>query len=206
MAFADRMQWSIDMQQEHALSYYHDYWNVEEITEVDVEGEDHDGFKRLDFSGIDKIVHTKTQTYHVAQRFRQMRNKEDGVAKPDFSLRYETYNGEPTEYQKLKESHNGIGNTPDVYGFGITPHGRQIGVKDGFKEFYLIDLQRFLKLHFDREEITGTGPIPNGDKSKGLYFDLNQLVLKDCVLNNWSDRKQEVRRPEKPHDITEWVD
>jgi len=187
MSFTDRMDWSIEMQKRHALDYYRKKWVVDHITEVDDEGDDHDGFKRLDFSGIDKIVHTERQTIHIAQRFRQMRNTSEGLLKPDFSLRYGTYNGAATEYQKLKESYNGLGNVPQVYGFGIVPHGRQVGRKNGFKEFYLIDLQKFLDLHFGKGEITSLEIAPNGDNSSGIYFDLNQLILKDCIIDCWRD-------------------
>jgi hypothetical protein len=205
MAFSDRMQWSINMQKEHALDYYHDFWDVEEIDEVDAEGEEHDGFKRLDFSGIDKIIHTQTQTIHVAQRFRQMRNLKTGLETPDFSLRYETYNDKPTEYQKLKESYNGLGNTPNVYGFGVSPYGRQVGMNDGFEEFYLIDMDQFLQSHFDDSELPEIGKIPNGDNSTGIYFDLEELDMKNCILKHWEEPIK-PSRPEDPHDITNWAD
>lgn len=184
-----RMKWSIDMQERHALSYYKNYWSdIQKITEVDKLGEDSDDMQHLDFSGIDKIIHTKNGSFHIAQRFRQMRNMKDGLKKPDFSLRYETYNDAKTEYQKLKEAYNGLASTPQVYGFGITPHGRQVAKNKGFKEFYLIDFQMFLKNHFDGRLSIMT-KAPNGDGSMGAYFDIAKLEGHDCILEKWPKPK-----------------
>lgn len=202
MALSDRLTWSIDMQQNHALRYYRDYWDVEEITEVDKEGKENDSMKRLDYSGIDKIVYTDTKSIHVAQRFRRMRNEGRELVKPDFSIRYETYNSSATEYQKLKENYSGIGNVPDVYGFGITPYGRKVALNSGFKEFHLIDMEDFLTLHFDDEAIEMIGKHPNGDGSMGAYFSISDLEDNGCVIQKWPTVKN---RPENIADITEWA-
>lgn len=197
----DRLQWSIDMQEAYALDYYYEQWDVKRITEVDKEGEDNEGFKHLDYSGIDKIVHTTTGTVHVAQRFRQMRNTDDGLQKPDFSIRYETYNEDRTEYQKLKDNYFGHGNTPGVYGFGITPFGRQVALTDGFKEFYLIDMEKFLRLHFEKGVLCDIGKIPNGDGSTGIYFDLCDIERNGCIIRKWVEKPI----PSNKENILNWL-
>lgn len=198
----DRLQWSIDMQEAHALKRYYEQWDVNQITEVDKEGEDNEGFKHLDYSGIDKIVHTESGTIHVAQRFRRMRNTDSGLQKPDFSIRYKTYNEERTEYQKLRDNYYGVGNTPGVYGFGITPYGRRVALADGFKEFYLIDMDKFLRLHFDDGVLVEIGKIPNGDGSTGIYFDLDDVEKHGCVIRKWS----RTTKPSNKENILNWVD
>jgi len=183
-----RMEWSIDMQEQHALSYYREYWSdTQKITEVDKLGKSSDDMKHLDFSGIDKIIHTKSGTYHVAQRFRQMRNTKEGLKEPDFSLRYETYSDRKTEYQKLKEAHNGVASIPQVYGFGIAPHGREVARQNGFKQFFLIDVQTFLTKHLSNGEIEILDKVPNGDGSVGAYFDLCRIRDSGCVLHEWGE-------------------
>lgn len=183
-----RLNWSIKMQEDHALRYYRDYWDgIEKIDEVDSQGKENEAMKRLDFSGIDKIIHTEMGSIHVAQRFRQMRNLENGLKEPDFSLRIETYNDKPTEYQKLKNAHTGIGSTPQVYGFGITPYGRQVAKNNGFKKFYLIDVARFLEVHLDKGIVNIMTKAPNGDGSKGAYFSIDELERHGCIMQMWPD-------------------
>jgi len=201
----ERLNWSITMQKEHALRYYRNYWNgVERIEEVDAKAKESDAMRRLDFSGIDKIIYTGVQSVHVAQRFRQMRNTDNyGLIEPDFSIRIESYTDKPTEYQKLKEAYNGIGSTPQVYGFGITPHGRQVATSDGFKKFYLIDVDEFLENHFGEGVLKMEGKHPNGDGSMGAYFSIADMEQQDCILEKWP---KDNERPDNPGKITSYTD
>lgn len=175
------------MQKHHALDLYRSYWDVDEIVEVDDDGRSDVGMQRLDFSGLDKVIVTGSTTIHIAQRFRRMRSGKHGqLVQPDFSLRETTYNDETTEYDKLVEGFEGIGWTPNVYGFGITSYGRQVAIDDGFELFYLIDVDKFLEMHLDGGiEPVGNGP--NGDGSRGLYFDIDDLADNGCVIDEISE-------------------
>lgn len=198
----DRLQWSIDMQQQHALHYYRSHWdNIKRIEEVDAQAQNNEAMKRLDFSGIDKIIYTELESIHIAQRFRRMRNTKDGLIDPDFSIRFETYGDNPTEYQKLEKSYNGVGSIPQVYGFGITPYGRKVALDSGFKKFYLIDVDSFLKSHFKHNEVEIMERKPNGDGSAGVFFDIDDIKNAGCIISEWPD---EQTQPDDPHDITNW--
>lgn len=201
----ERMKWAKDMYRFHAPIYYWRFWDdIEEIDDPEAGGESNDKMKRLDFSGIDKIVYTPTNQIHIAQRFRTMRNTDEGLEEPDFSIRVETYNDNPTEYQKLKTAWTGVGNTPSVYAFGITPYGRQVALDEGFNKFFLIDCAEFLRRHFDTNDIEILEEAPNGDGSMGAYFSLQDLHDYGCILKQWPERQP--KRPEDPNDIREWAD
>ncbi len=201
--FDDRMNWSIEMQQRHALDIYRRYWNVEKVEEVDKQGDNGDeAMQRMDFSGIDKILYTESgYPVHIAQRFRTPYfDDAKGWTDADFSLRVKSYNDNHVEYQKLIDAYCNAGSIPSVYGFGRTVQGRQPALKEGFREFYLIDLQAFLKAHLEGD-IQKVAERPNGDGSMGAYFDLDELDHEGCIL-----RAYDFTEPDRPHDITAWGD
>jgi len=187
MGFKDRLEHSIKMQQRHAIEIYKRFFDVDKVIEVDVLGQSNDAMQRLDFSGIDKIIITNDgRTIHIAQRFRREYEKDGAWLEPDFSLRVDSYNDEVTEYKKLERAYFGIGSMPDVYGFGRMPYGRQPALQNGFDEFYLINLKQLAVEHFDGE-LSAEGPYPNGDGSRGLYFDLDALRESGCMIHGWPD-------------------
>lgn len=187
MSLQGRLGWSIDMQQDHALGLYRAYWDVDDIIEVDEVGQSVPAMQLLDFSGLDKVIKVGTKHIHIAQRFRMMRNEGRELTRPDFSLREETYSDGPTEYDKLVDNYTSrFGSVPSVYAFGITTYGRRVALEEGFIEFYLIDLNKFLEEHL-------YGPIepveggPNGDGSKGMYFDIDDLADNGCIIDEISE-------------------
>lgn len=186
MSFTDRFDWAIDMQKQHALDLYKSYWDADAIIEVDDEGQADTAMQHLDFSGLDKVIVQGTKTFHIAQRFRPMRSVSySRVEEPDFSIRESTYGDKPTEYDKLVDNHQAGGWVPNVYGFGITPYGRQVALDDGFEKFYLIDVRVFLDQHL-AGEIEPVGNRPNGDGSRGLYFDIDDLADNGCIIDEIS--------------------
>lgn len=185
--FDDRMDWSLDMQEKHALKIYNEHWDLSNIIEVDKLNRGGDEqMQVLDFSGTDKILITERGfPIHVAQRFRQPYfDNESGWTDADFSLRVSGYEDSYVEYQKLLDAHNGRGTTPSVYGFGQTIQGREEARQDGFKRFYLIDLPKFLELH-SNEKIEPIEKAPNGDGSMGIYFDLADLENSGCIIEQY---------------------
>jgi len=200
MSFEERFQWSIEMQELHAIPLYESYFNVEAIIEVDKAGsaeedteteddetEDSDQpFKMMDISGLDKIIMVEPgYPVHVAQRFRRpYHDDEEGWTEPDFSLRLKSYGEGASEYHKLRAAYQGYGNVPALYGFGRAPYGRQVAKAQGFDEFYLIDLHRFLSQHL-HGGLNALERAPNGDGSMGLYFDLDELWSRDCIIKAW---------------------
>lgn len=185
MGFRDRLDHSIQMQQQHAIDLYDRYFNTKKIIEIDVLGQSDNDIRALDFSGIDKIVITDDgRNIHIAQRFRREYEKDGAWHTPDFSLRVDSYNDTVTEYEKLRKAHNGIGSMPDVYGFGRMPYGRQPALQNGFDEFYLINLTKLATEHFDGT-LKAEGPHPNGDGSRGLYFDLDDIRKHGCMVHAW---------------------
>lgn len=195
MSFKDRFQWSIEMQELHAIPLYKSYFDVEDIIEVDELGdadedagaEDPDrAFELMDISGLDKIIIVKPgYPVHVAQRFRQpYHDDKEGWTKPDFSLRLKSFDEGASEYDKLCEAHQRHGNVPAVYGFGRAPYGRQVAKAQGFDEFYLIDLHRFLDQHL-HGALDVMNRAPNGDGSVGVYFSLDELWSHDCIIKAW---------------------
>jgi hypothetical protein len=193
MTFEDRLDHSIQMQQEHAIDLYTDFFDVKKIIEVDVLGQNNGDIKSLDFSGIDKIVITDdARTIHIAQRFRREYEQDGEWKAPDFSLRIDSYNDGVTEYEKLKKAHYGIGSMPDMYGFGRMPFGRQPAIQEGFDEFYLINLKRLVAKHFDGG-LEAEGPYPNGDGSRGLYFELSDIRKHNCMIHEWNSLNMEPK-------------
>jgi len=186
MSFRERFEWSIKMQESHAIELYESYFDIEEIIEVDKEGDSHRALKVMDFSGIDKIAVVKPgYQVQIAQRFRrEYHDSEDGWTAPDFSLRVESYNDGASEYDKLVAAHEGHGSIPNLYGFGRAPYGRQVALGKGFNEFYLINLPHFLNQHLSGE-IEILERAPNGDGSAAVYFDLQELWSHDCIVNSW---------------------
>jgi len=185
MGFRDRLDHSIKMQQQHAIDLYRRHFDVDKIIEVDVLGQSNEDMQALDFSGIDKIIITGDgRTIHIAQRFRRDYEKGGVWHTPDFSLRVDSYNDAITEYEKVKKAHYGIGSMPNVYGFGRMPYGRQPALQDGFDEFYLINLQELAAEHFDGG-LQAKGPYPNGDGSRGLYFELSDIQKHGCMIQEW---------------------
>jgi hypothetical protein len=188
MTVSERFEWSIQMQKRHALDIYRQFWDVEAITEVDAAGDSGQrNMKLLDYSGIDKIVHTKGNgPIQVAQRFRQpYYDSTAGWTDADFSIRVQTYSNQDTEYDKLKRAFNGRGQVPSVYGFGRTPQGRAVARESGFSEFYLIDCQTFLGEHLNGG-LDAACRASNGDGSAALYFDLDELDRHGCVIETFS--------------------
>lgn len=201
--FDDRMAWSLEMQQRHAIDIYNRYWDLDRVIEVDKAGDDGDETMQvLDYSGIDKILITETgHQIHIAQRFRQpYYTDQSGWTDADFSLRFKSYTDNHVEYQKLIDAYTGAGTIPSVYGFGRTVQGRQPAREKGFKEFYLIDLGAFIDNHIEGN-IQIIDKKPNGDGSVGAYFDLSELRREGCIL-----REYDFTRPKQPHDITAWGD
>jgi hypothetical protein len=208
MTFKDRFDHSIEMQQAHALEYYKDFFDVERVIEVDILGESNRDMKVLDFSGIDKLIITKNKiTIHIAQRFRRDYNKNGEWRTPDFSLRFKSYSDTITEYEKVKKAHYGLASMPTVYGFGRMPYGRKVAIENGFDEFYLINLEALASAHFDGP-LSAEGPKPNGDGSKGLYFDLDDLRQHGCIIHEWPERKSNLQTPQptkqEREKITSW--
>lgn len=199
MTYKERFKHSIDMQQEHAISYYKDFFDVKKVIEVDLLGKSNRHMQELDFSGIDKMLVTENGSMiHVAQRFRRDYNEEGEWITPDFSLRYKSYSDATTEYEKVKKAHYGLASMPTVYGFGREPYGREVAEENGFDEFYLIDLEKLAAAHFDGP-LSAEGPKPNGDGSMGLYFELCDLRREDCIIHEWGDTEKKAK-----HDITNW--
>lgn len=202
--FNQRMDWSLSMQENHALEIYKQHWDLKDIIEVDKMGDMGNGeMQVLDFSGTDKILITERGfPIHVAQRFRQPYHDDDtGWTDADFSLRFSSYSEDYVEYQKLLDAHKGSGTIPSVYGFGQTVQGRQPALKNGFKRFYLIDLPAFLDTHLNGE-ISAVEKAPNGDGSMGIYFDLNELERCGCVIKKYD---WPVHGTNTQSDIEEWV-
>jgi len=184
--FTDRMEWSLDIQERHALEIYHRHWDVDRIIEVDKLGQTDDDMQVLDFSGTDKIVITDDgYPIHIAQRFRQpYYDDETGWTDADFSLRLQSYNSDHVEYQKLLDAYTGHGTIPSVYAFGRTVQGRQPALEHGFKEFYLIDLPVFIRKHL-ADDIPPIEKAPNGDGSMAYYFNLDCLSTADCIIEKY---------------------
>lgn len=198
--FVGRKSWSLKMQKQFAIPIYKQYWCVSEgdITEVDSHAEDEIAAREIDASGIDKMIRPETGVRHIAQRFRTLSELEGGVIQePDFSIRISTYSEQDTEYDKLLNSHRNGGQIPKIYTFGITAATTQHeSLQTGFKEFYFFKLPRFLKL-FDQGHITACAAYPNGDGSKALYFDIQDLrdnhIIQDSLSSSvlssaWSDK------------------
>lgn len=203
MTFEDRFRWSIEMQELHAIPLYESHFDIEEIIEVDKEGDAHRALKLMDFSGLDKIIEVEQgHQIHIAQRFRRpYYDDEQGWTKPDFSIRLQSYDSGASEYDKLLAAHQGWGNVPKVYGFGRAPYGRQVAKANGFEEFYLIDLHRFLTLH-QSGDIELMEKAPNGDGSVGAYFSLDELWSCGCIITSWGA----VAPSSDPESITAYTD
>lgn len=175
--FNDRMNWSLQMQKRFAIPVYKNYWSISEsqITEVDAHAEDEQAAQKIDASGIDKMVEPDTGVRHLAQRFRTLSERDGQIFDPDFSIRTSTYNDKETEYDKLLNAYRNGGNVPKIYTFGIGASVSKTDCLDsGFKDFYFLDLHRFLKL-LDQAQIEACASYPNGDGSKALYFKIEEL-------------------------------
>lgn len=173
-----RKSWSLKMQERFAIDIYKAYWCIseEQITEVDAYAEHEEAAMAIDASGIDKVVEPATGVRHIAQRFRTLREFKNGkVIDPDFSIRISTYGGHETEYDKLLNAYRNNGNVPKIYTFGI---GASVSKEDclqsGFKDFYFLKLERFLKL-LDSNKLQASSSRDNKDGSKGLYFHIQDL-------------------------------
>jgi hypothetical protein len=193
MTFSDRFGWSLEMQTRHALDYYRSYFDLENIIQIDSVAEDNTELKSMDYSGLDTILYTaEGLPIHVAQRFRMKYYDKatETYRAPDFSLRYVSYDGETSEYKKLDMAHKHPHvSPPEIYAFGVTEHGRQPALSNGFSSFYLIDLRKFLRRHFDHGWLTEIEVTPNGDGSKGIYFSLSDLQQTGCILKSWGNNK-----------------
>jgi len=178
------MNWALEMQKRFAIPIYKHYWALSDaqITEVDAHAETEEAAQKIDASGIDKVVEPETGVRHVAQRFRTLGEGEGGqILEPDFSVRVSTYSDQETEYDKLLNAHRNGGNVPKIYTFGVgASTSKQDCLRSGFKDFYFLDLHRFLEL-FDRGHIQACASHPNDDGSKGLYFDIEQLRDTDTI-------------------------
>lgn len=177
------------MQERFAIPIYKEYWSLsdEEITEVDIHAETEHAALEMDMSGIDKIVKPLTGVRHIAQRFRTLSEIKGGrVVDPDFSIRTSTYGDEDTEYDKLMNAHRNGGQVPKVYTFGI---GAAVSKSDclesGFKDFYFLKLPRFLKL-VDHGKVKACQSHPNGDGTKALYFEIQDLRDNRIIQNEIS--------------------
>lgn len=180
---SDRMNWSLKMQERFAIPIYKNYWSISEaqITEVDAHAETEEAAQKIDASGIDKVVEPDTGVRHVAQRFRTLTERDGQILEPDFSIRISSYTDQDTEYDKLLNAYRNGGNVPKIYTFGVGASvSKQDCLQSGFKDFYFLDLHRFLKL-FDQSHIDPCGSYPNGDGSKALYFDIQQLRDTDII-------------------------
>jgi hypothetical protein len=176
--FDERMEWSLEMQRRYAIPVYKNYWALsdEQITEVDDAGTEETAAKKIDASGIDKIVEPSTGVRHIAQRFRTPERFGSGeLVDPDFSLRVSSYTDRQTEYDKLLNAYRNGGNVPKIYTFGVAADvSKSQSRETGFKAFYFIDLHAFLK-QFESGHIQPCSCYPNGDGSEALYFDIGDL-------------------------------
>lgn len=209
MGVDERFQWSLDMQNRHALDIYREFWDVDEIIEVDKEGDEGDNaMQRLDFSGLDKYILTENDTqFQIAQRFRQPYYDDDaGWSDADFSLRIESYHDDHVEYDKLIENYQTRGAShPGVYGFGRTESGRQVALENGFTEFYLIDVDSFLQAHLGGE-LNIIDEAPNGDGSCGVYFRIDDIREHGCLIAEWDFTSVSMEMPDSPGNICAWTD
>ena len=177
--FEDRDEWALKMQAKYAVPIYREYWavNNEQITEVDKCGKTEDAARVFDtMGGTDKAITPSTGMRHVAQRFRTRTQADDGyVYSTDFSIRTSSYTGADTEYDKLLNSYRNDGNVPAIYSFGVADgFDKQEALGSGFRDFYFLDLERFLKL-VDNNQLEPVSCYPNGDGSEGLYFSVDSL-------------------------------
>ena len=194
MSFLDRFEWSLEMQSRHALDYYREYFDIEDIIQIDSVADQNKELKSMDYSGLDTVLYNaRGLPIHVAQRFRMKYydKNEDKYCDPDFSLRYVSYDGETSEYEKLKKAHKHQHvSPPSIYAFGITEYGRQPAVTNGFESFFLIDLHKFLRRHLEHGWLTELEVTPNGDGSEGIYFSLEDLQQSGCILKSWGSNHQ----------------
>lgn len=193
MTFSDRFEWSLEMQSRHALDYYRSYFDLENIIQIDSVAEDNTELKSMDYSGLDTVLYTNSGLpIHVAQRFRMRYYDKatESYKAPDFSLRYVSYDGKTSEYEKLHIAHEHPHvSPPTIYAFGVTEYGRQPALSNGFDSFYLIDLYKFLRRHFDHGWLDELEVTSNGDGSKGIYFSLNDLQQTGCILKAWHNNQ-----------------
>lgn len=186
--FQTRKDWSLQMQERYAIPIYKTYWRISEdqITEVDAGAENEEIAREIDASGIDKLVQPDTGVRHLAQRFRTLCELDGGaVVDPDFSIRISSYSDMETEYDKLLNAFRNEGNIPKIYTFAIgASTSKRDCLRVGFKEFYFLRLPKFLKL-FDGGHIQPCASYENGDGSRGLYFDVQDLrdnhVVQDAI-------------------------
>jgi hypothetical protein len=209
--FDDRDGWALKMQAQYALPIYREYWAIggDDITEVDELGKTETAAKVMDCDGgADKVVTPATGIRYVAQRFRTRSESDDGyLYDPDFSIRTATYSDQDTEYDKLLNAHRNGGNVPAIYTFGVGD-GVSYGecLDKGFREFYFLNLPRFLKL-VDAGHLTPVASYPNGDGSEALYYDVDDLhdhnVVQDSVSGDvlrsaWRDDTTSNEFPTAP--------
>jgi len=177
--FDDRDRWALKMQAEYAVPIYREYWAVgdDDITEVDKCGKTEDAARVFDtMGGTDKAITPSTGMRHVAQRFRTRTQSDDGyVYSTDFSIRTSSYTGADTEYDKLLNAYRNDGNVPAIYSFGVADaFNKPDALEAGFRDFYFLDLERFLKL-VDNNQLEPVSCYPNGDGSEALYFSVDSL-------------------------------
>jgi len=193
-----RHKWEKEVQQKYALDIYKRVWPGCDVTEIDLETDTSVSLKKLDFSGLDKLVIWRGVSYHIAQRFRGPREDGDVV---DFSFRYKTPDNKggirKAEFFNLKNAYNNNGWMPNFYVFGITVNGpSELNQRDsgGFLVLYIYELKRMIKAIVDgRLKEIGVYRNSKGgvwDGSSGIYYaldDLTEFEFYRCFWGDWPD-------------------
>lgn len=177
-------RWQQKMQKRHAIPIYKDYWRAtsDDIEEVDSMGETNDFAKRLDYSGLDKLIHDKNTDIHLAQRFRR-----PSRFQVDFSLRMTTTGGRKSEYYKLQEAYENGHYIPTRYAFGVGKDDGEDGVNEGFDFFCLIDNRVFVQKLVDGEIEPCETHQNNGDNKQAAYFSLDKLRKHNLMIREWDN-------------------
>lgn len=173
------------------MPIYMTYWQASrnDIDEIDKMGTDSAAggqqlARRIDFSGIDKMIRAANADIHLAQRFRS--NSDDYSV--GFTIRSKTGGDARSERERLMDNYLNKGNYPRVYSLGIALENRRTLESDGFERFYLVDVSVFLNaLH--NETIEPSNAFDNGDGSAGEAYDIADLVGIGAIDEVW-DRQE----------------
>jgi len=213
MGFDDDHDFSIKMQERHALDIYREAYGGCKIHQNDKKALNEDIARLLDFGDVDKIIEPANSGSNIflAQRFRRNRDPYP----TDFTLRCEREGtDEKIEYDRLMDGYNRDDSVyPKRYAFGVCADDP---INNGFRHLSVIDTTRLIKKIISGE-LPEKGPKKNKDGdgeydgTKFYIYPVHELKPQDLVVWDWRPdtgvtwyRSDVKKRPSKPHKITSW--
>ena len=178
MSFQDRYTEAIDMQKRFAIDIYKQVWPGCEVLPVDEQ--ETEWSKKLDYSGVDKIILIDGCTrIDLPQRFR---NKNSGS---DFTIRCSLPNGKRTEAHKLAKTYKEHrDHFPKFYALGVYDGKNK---SKGFEDFYIINL-RDLWDKAKEGHVNSERKIAHGSKEEFAIFEKEELARLDLIHYQWTPK------------------